>query len=104
MCDNSSQCGKARNLLSPKQGRRSQRKSAGAKGGTFFWSGFLLHIWAIWKNDPFSKFQKVPGLKPRLVWCGAPVIMRLSPIAKSEKNQRIILKGLVSDQFFSQHF
>ena len=48
------------------QGRRSQRKSAGAKGGTFFWSGFLLHFWAIWKNDPFSKFQKVPGLKPWL--------------------------------------
>ena len=66
VCDNSSQCGKARNLLSPKQGRRSQRKSARAKGGTFFWSGFLLHFWAIWKNDPFSKFQKVPGLKPWL--------------------------------------
>ena len=45
------------------QGRRSQWKSAGAKGGTFFWSGFLLHFWAIWKNDPFSKFEKVPGLE-----------------------------------------
>ena len=48
------------------QGRRRQRKSAGAKGGTIFWSGFLLHFCMIWENDPFSKFQKVPGLKPRL--------------------------------------
>ena len=47
------------------QGRHSLRNSAGAKGGTFFWSGFLLHFWVIWENDP-SKFQKVPGLKPRL--------------------------------------
>ena len=29
-------------------------------------SDFLLHFCAIWKNDPFSKSENVPGLKPRL--------------------------------------
>ena len=48
------------------QGRHSLRNSAGAKGGTIFWCIFLLHFWAIWENDPFSKSEKVPGLKPRL--------------------------------------
>ena len=45
------------------QGRLSLRR---AKGGTIFWCKFLLHFWAIWENDPFSKSEKVPGLKPRL--------------------------------------
>ena len=48
------------------QGRSSRLKSGGAQGGTIFSSNFLLHFWAIWKNDPFSKSEKVPGLKPRL--------------------------------------
>ena len=48
------------------QGPRSPRKCAGAKGGTIFWGNFLLHFCAIWKNDPFSKSENVPGLKPRL--------------------------------------
>ena len=46
------------------QGPRSPLKSEGAQGGYFFSCNFLLHFWAIWKNDPFSKFQKVGGLKP----------------------------------------
>ena len=46
------------------QGPRSPLKSEGAQGGYFFSWNFLLHFWAIWKNDPFSKFQKVGGLKP----------------------------------------
>ena len=49
-----------------KQERSSRLKSGGAQGGTIFSSNFLLHFWAIWKNDPFSETQKVPGLKPRL--------------------------------------
>ena len=48
------------------QGPRSLRKCAGAKGGTTFLGDFLLHFCAIWKNDPFSKSENVPGLKPRL--------------------------------------
>ena len=48
------------------QGPRSLRKCAGAKGGTIFSGEFLLHFCAIWKNDPFSKSENVPGLKPRL--------------------------------------
>ena len=48
------------------QGPRSLRKCAGAKGGTIFLGDFLLHFCAIWKNDPFSKSENVPGLKPRL--------------------------------------
>ena len=47
-----------------RQGPRSPLKSEGAQGGYFFSWNFLLHFWAIWKNDPFSKFQKVGGLKP----------------------------------------
>ena len=47
------------------QGPRSLRKCAGAKGGTIFSGDFLLHFSAIWKNDPFSKFENMPGLKPR---------------------------------------
>ena len=47
-----------------KQGRRSHVKSEGAKGGYFFSCNFLLLFWAIWKNDLFSKSQKVGGLKP----------------------------------------
>ena len=34
----------------------------GLWGGTIFWYTFLLHIWAIWKNDPFSKSEKAPPL------------------------------------------
>ena len=49
-----------------KQGPRSLRKCAGAKGGTIFLGDFLLHFCAIWKNDPCSKSENVPGLKPRL--------------------------------------
>ena len=49
-----------------KQGRRSHVKSEGAKGGYFFSCSFLLLFWAIWKNDLFSKSQKVGGLKPPL--------------------------------------
>ena len=45
---------------------RSLKKCAGAKGGTNFLSDCLVPFCAIWKNDPFSKSQKVPGLKPRL--------------------------------------
>ena len=48
------------------QGPRSLRKCAGAKGGTIFSGEFLLHFCVIWKNDPFSKSENVPGLKPRL--------------------------------------
>ena len=48
------------------QGRSSRLKSGRAQGSIIFSSNFLLHFWAIWKNDPFSKSQKVPGLKPRL--------------------------------------
>ena len=48
------------------QGPRSLRKCAGAKGGTIFSGEFLLHFCAIWKNDPFSKSENVPGIKPRL--------------------------------------
>ena len=48
------------------QGRLSLKNSAGAKGGTIFWCKFLLCFWAIWENDPFTKSEKVPGLKPRL--------------------------------------
>ena len=53
------------NNVLPEQGRRSHLKSEGAQGGGYFFSCiFLLHFWAIWKNDPFSKSQKVGGLKP----------------------------------------
>jgi len=48
------------------QGRRSHVKSEGAQGGYFFLCNFLLLFWAIWKNDLFSKSQKVGGLKPPL--------------------------------------
>ena len=37
----------------------------GLRGVLFFWCKFLLHFWAIWENDPFSKSEKVPGLKPQ---------------------------------------
>ena len=37
---------------------------SGGPGGYFFSSNFLLRFWAIWKNDLFSKSQKVGGLKP----------------------------------------
>ena len=43
------------------QGRRSHLKSEGAQGGDFFSCNFLLLFWAIWKNDLFSKSQKVGG-------------------------------------------
>ena len=48
------------------QGPRSPLKSEGAQGGYFFSCNFLLRFWAIWKNDLFSKSQKVGGLKPPL--------------------------------------
>ena len=55
------------------QGPRSLRKCAGAEGGTIFLGDFLLHFCAICKNDPFSKSENVPGLKPWLPGgCGAP--------------------------------
>ena len=36
----------------------------GLRGGTNFLNDFLLHFCEIWKNDSFSKFEKVPRLKP----------------------------------------
>ena len=36
---------------------------------------FLLHFWAIWKNDPFGKSEKVPGLKsPASLAIAVPLI------------------------------
>ena len=46
------------------QGPRSPLKSEGAQGGYFFSCNFLLLFWAIWKNDLFSKSQKVGGSSP----------------------------------------
>ena len=59
-------CPKSSKICTVRQGRSSRLKGGGAQGGTIFSSNFMLHFWAIWKNDPFSKSQKVPGLKPRL--------------------------------------
>ena len=54
------------NVHEATQGPRSLRKCAGAKGGTIFLGDFLMHFCAICKNDPCSKSENVPGLKPRL--------------------------------------
>ena len=63
-----------------KQGRRSHVKSEGAKGGYFFSCNFLLLFWAIWKNDLFSKSQKVGGLKPPL----PPLVRRPCYVVKTK--------------------
>ena len=48
------------------RGLAAKKNVPGLRGGTIFWGDFLLRFCAIWKNDPFSKSENVPGLKPRL--------------------------------------
>ena len=73
------------------QGRRSHKKSEGAQGGNFFSCNFLLLFWAIWKNDLFSKYQKVGGLKPRPLCppCTPPLVLKVGDWQTDTLNARV---------------
>ena len=53
----------------------------GGSGGVLFSCNFLLHFWAIWGSDLFSKSQKVGELKP-------PAPLYYAPDQESEKRDR----------------